>query len=169
MPRLLTLLLALVALSLAACGESDDSGGDSAAGPEKKPAKPKAPPCKKASKALTRAVRPSLTIGGGGGIKRLNVVKLKDPPEAPIAGFKPGVYAVAGALTGGGVDGTVAIWAASPEMVNTGGGLMIGADSTTREFSELGAAASSDSPAADYAGQVADSDEGARARKCAEG
>ena len=171
--RRLLLLLTLLALGLGACGESDDGGDAEQAAPSteeaEKPAEPKPPPCQKAGKALTSAVRSSLNIAGGGGIKRLNVVKLSDPPEAPLAGFKPGVYAVAGEFTGPGIDGTIGIWAASTEMVKTGGGLMIGADSVTRELNELGAAASGDSPAAQYAGEVADSDEGERARECAEG
>ncbi len=54
-------------------------------------------------------------------------------------------------------------------MVRTGGGLIIGADSITRKYSELGAAASPTSPAAKYAGAIAESDAGKRALECARG
>ena len=97
------------------------------------------------------------------------MVKLSEPPEAPLAGYRSGVYAVAGEFTGPGIDRTVGIWAASPSMVKTGGGLIIRADSVTRKLSELGAAAERGSPAAEFAAEVAVSEEGEQARKCAEG
>jgi hypothetical protein len=117
---------------------------------------------------LVRAIRSSLTIHRGR-VKHVSVIRLSDPPEATASGYKDGVYAVAGKFTGPGTNGAVGVWAASTDMVKTGGGLILGADSVTRKFSEFGAAAAEGSPAADYAGEVASSDEGAQARKCAEG
>ena len=175
MRHLLLLLAALAALGLAACGEESDPGGDAAENPpqESESAQPepaeKKPTCQQARKVLVDALESSLTIGGGGGLKRVSVVKVEDPPDAPLAGYRRGVYAVAGEFTGEGMDGTIGIWAVSRDMVRTGGGLAIGADTVTREFSELGAAASGDSPAADYAEQIADSEAGQRAQECADG
>lgn len=175
-------LIALLALSLAACGDDDEGGG--ASPPDEPPAaetaplqaeeepaadEPAEPECERGRRVLVEALEASLTIQGGGGVRRVSVVEVEDPPDAPLAGFNAGVYAVAAEFTGPGLDGTVGVWAASRDMVRTGGGLIIGADSVTREFSELGAAASGDSPAAQYAGAIADSDAGQRARECAEG
>ncbi len=172
MRRLVPVIVALIALSPVACGESDGGGDaeDAPAAPERaeKPAERKPPACKKAGQAQASSIRDSLTRRRGA-VRRLNVVKLSDPPEAPLAGYRSGVYAVAGEFTGPGIDRTVGIWAASPSMVKTGGGRIIRADSVTRELSELGAAPERGSPAAKYAAEVAVSEEGEHARKCAEG
>ncbi len=154
MPRLTLVLLALCASFLAACG--DEKGGE-------KQETAKKLPCEKADAAFVSTLKSSLTIEGEGGLQRVRVVKLDPPP----AGFgRDGTFAVAAQLTGPGVEGTTGIWVAN---ASPGNGLIIGADSVTREFSEFGAAASSDSPAADYASQVADSEAGQRAVECAEG
>lgn len=161
------LLVVVLAVGLLACGDEASSGGN--ASDEQQSAESARPKCQKARKVLVRALASSLTITGGGGLKRVSVAKVQEPPEAPLAGFRKGVYAVAGQFTGAGIDGTMGIWAVSSEMVRTGGGLAIGADSVTRGFSDLGAAASIDSPAADYAREIADSQAGEQARGCAEG
>jgi hypothetical protein len=106
------------------CGSDADGTGSEPA--EEQPAAEKAeakPKCKRARKALTEALASSLTIQGDGGVKRIKVVKVPDPPPAPLRGFEPGVYIVAGKLTGPGMDGTIGTWAVSKSMVNTGGGL----------------------------------------------
>lgn len=182
MRHALAVLIALFALSLAACGDDDKGGGDPP--PEEPPAaetalppaeeepaaeEPPEPECERGRRVLVEALESSLTIQGDGGLRRVSVAEVEDPPGAPLAGFNDGVYAVAAEFTGPGLDGTTGIWAASRDMVRTGGGLIIGADSVTREFSDFGAAASADSPAAEYAGEIADSDAGERARECAEG
>ena len=177
MRRIATVLAITTVAAVAGCGEDTGSdGGPSnqspAASPtatEKAREKPATPACRKARRALVDALESSLTISGGGGLRRVSVVEVIDPPSAPLNGFVDGVYAVAAELTGQGMDGTVAVWAASRDMIETGGGLAFGADSVTREFSELGAAASGDSPAAVYAAQIADSEAGQQARACAEG
>jgi hypothetical protein len=162
------MLLALLGVALVGCGDDDsDDGGEPPTGTAESDVETKAAVCQNASKPLAKAIRSSLSIGGGGDVRRLRVVRLEDPPEAPLNGYRKGVYAVAGEFTGPGMDGTIGVWAASTDMVRTGGGLIIGADSVTREFSELGAAAADGSPAAEYAGEVAGSSEGETARKCA--
>lgn len=125
--------------------------------------------CQKPTRALRESLRSALNVEGRGGLKRISVVEVTDPPPAALAGYKAGVYAVAAEITGPGIgDGEViGVWAVSRDMVRTGGGLAIGADTLTREFSELGAAARRGSPAADYAEAIANSDAGQRARDCA--
>lgn len=93
----------------------------------------------------------------------MSVVRVDPPPE----GFgRGGAFAVAAQLTGAGMEGTTAIWAANGS--KPGDGLILGADSVTREFSDFGAAAQPGSPAADYAAEVAESEAGQRAVECAE-
>lgn len=159
----------MATLGLAACG-GDGGGGsdaqDTSASAETTPAKPS---CEPARKALVAALKSSLTIGGGGGLRRVYVAPA-DAPDAPLAGFRRGVYAVAGQFTGPGMDGTIGIWAVSRGVVRgTGSGLVIGADSVTREFSDFGSAATAGSPAAENAAAVADSEAGQAVRRCAEG
>jgi hypothetical protein len=171
MRRFLVGLLSVAAvLCAAACGDTDgDAAGTTAAPAKAGEAADTQPSCKRARKVLVAALESSLTINGGGGLKRVSIVRVDDSSDAPLPGFQRGVYAVAGEFTGPGMDGTIGIWAVSRDMVRTGGGLAIGADSVTREFSDLGAAAAAGSPAADYAAEVADSAAGQEARRCAEG
>ena len=154
MPRLMLVLLALSASFLAACG--DEKGGE-------KQETAKKLPCEKADAAFVGALKSSLTIEGGGGLKRVRVVKVDPPP----AGFgRGGIFAVAAQLTGPGVEGTTGIWVANG---SPGNELIIGANSETREVSDFGGAANPDSPAADSATSVAESEVGQRAVECAEG
>jgi len=148
---------------LAACGESEQTSS-TAQTTTKVVVTPR---CQRAGTALLPSLRASLRDGVN--LKRVSVVKVDGVPDAPVAAFRRGVYAVAALLTGPGMDGTIGIWAVSAEMVRTGGGMAIGADAVTREFSDLGSAASSGSPAAEYADQVAGSDAGQRAIACAKG
>jgi hypothetical protein len=96
-------------------------------------------------------------------------VKVPDAPPAPLRGFRSGVYIVAGELTGPGMDGTTGTWAVSKEMVSTGGGLAFAVGSITREFSDLGAAASEGSPARDYTDELEATDAYDQAVNCVEG
>ena len=159
------LLLVALVLSAAACGDDEsDESADTRPPAEKQEAPEKKLPCKKADKEFVATLKSSLTTVGGGGLKRVSVVKLDSPPE----GFgRGGAFAVAAELTGEGMEGTTGIWAANGS--KPGDGLIIGADSVTREFSEFGAAARPGSPAADYAAEVAESEAGQRAIECAEG
>lgn len=158
--------LAAVAVLAAGCGEETSESAPSTettAQVEQAPA----PSCQRGGKALTAALRSSLRHGVG--MERASTVEFDGASDSPLVGFRRGTYAVAAKLTGPGMDGQVAVWAVSADMVRTGGGLAIGADSVTREFSELGSAAENGSPAADFAGSVADSEAGRRAVDCAGG
>lgn len=166
MLRFLVGLLAVAALGLAACGSTDEEGSPATTAKPSASASAK-PSCERARKVLVAALKSSLTIDGGGGLKRVSVAQVDDSSDAPLRGFRRGTYAVAAELTGPGMDGTIGMWAVSRDMVRTGGGFAIGADTVTREFSELGAAAAIGSPAADFAAEVADSEAGQAARRCA--
>ena len=66
------------------------------------------------------------------------------------------------------MNGTVGAWAVSKDMVQTGGGLAFALDATTREFSDLGAAANEGSPARDYTEQLEATDAYGTAVSCAD-
>jgi hypothetical protein len=116
-------------------------------------------------KMLSQALASSLTTTGGGGLRRAHVVKVPNPPPAPL---QSGVYIVAGELTGPGMDGTTGTWAVSKEMVSTGGGLAFAVSSITREFSDLGGAAQEGSPARDYTDELEATDAYDQAVTCTE-
>jgi hypothetical protein len=168
------------AAGIAACGGtgSSQSGATSTATAQPPATQTTAPGtaaqplvCPKARKVLVAALRSSLRAEtGASGVKRVSVVAVNDPPKARVAGFRRGVSAVSAAFTGRGIKaGTVGVWAVSRDMLRTGHGRAIASDSVTREFSALGAGASSVSPAAAYALKIAQSAAGRRARGCAEG
>ena len=168
--RLLLIPCSLLLLGLlSACGESESSGGATTPVTAQEATEPEGggSDCEAASTVLVEALNSSLTIAGGGTVTNVNVMEVTDPPPAPFRGYADGVYAVAAKFVGEGMDNTYGIWAASRDMVRTGGGLIIGADSVTREFSEFGAAARSGSPAAEYAGEIKSSDAGDQALDCA--
>jgi hypothetical protein len=154
----------------AGCGDEGDSGqsADENPTPQEEPAEP-ALECSKARRVLIEPLESSLTVEGGGGLKRVRVVEVEDPPDAPINGFKRGVYIVAGELTGPGMDGTIGTWAVSKSVLRTGGGLVMAVGSVTREFSDAGVDMDADSPVGNYLAELEDTDEYERAQACAEG
>lgn len=77
------------------------------------------------------------------------------------------MYVIAAQLRADGIDGEVLSWVVSKKFVETGGGLAVGGDSVTREISDLGTAASDDSPTRDYTDTVMDSAQAKTTQACA--
>ena len=157
--------------AIAGGGQESGESGDEAADTSEPAAEQAeaAPKCRKAPRVLVRALAGSLSVQVGGGIDNAQVVKVPDPPPPPLRGLNAGVYIAAGELIGPGMDGTVGAWAVSKPMLSTGGGLAFGLDTVTREFSDLGVAASDDSPARDYTDELEATDAYEQAVSCAEG
>ncbi len=163
MPRLLAVLAVAATVGVSACGDDDDTATTQA------PAAATTASCEQAPKVLVDALTASLTTEGESGLGSVNMIAVPDPPPAPVPGYEEGVYAVAAVLTGEGIEGQTVVWVVPKPMLSSGNGLAIGADSTTRDLSELGANAAPSSPAVAYAGGIADSAAGDRVRACAEG
>jgi hypothetical protein len=126
--RLLRLVFLAFAFALYGCGEATDSDGqaDEGAPGSEQPdvAAEPTPACRNARRELVQSLESSLKIQGGGGLRRVRMVEVESPPEAPLRGFNDGVYIVAGEFTGSGMEGTLGTWAVSRDMVRTGGGLV---------------------------------------------
>lgn len=129
--RLLPLIAATAAISLAACGE-DAGQGSTTDAPTRTttPAATKAKPfCQKASRKLLAAIGAGLQVDGGAGhLKRGSVVKSGDFSK---------VYIVAAEIDGPGLkgDGDVGVWATNS---TTADGLILAVDSAAKEFSDWG-------------------------------
>jgi hypothetical protein len=156
----------VVAVALAGCGSSSDSGGTNTASTTGQAASK--PACQPARKTLTASLESSLTASGGGKLRKVRVVKVTDAPSAPLAGFKAGVYVASGQLVAPGIEGETLSWAISNSMRTTGGGLALALDEVMREFSDLGAAAGPDSPARAYTDAVKGTDAYEQSRSCSE-
>jgi hypothetical protein len=158
------------AVCLAACGGPGQGGGDTQTVPARlrDSASTKSPErsCEHATKVLVDVLKSSLTMAAGD-LRHVSMVPMGSS-DAPVPGWRHGIYVVAGQFTGRSADGAIGVWVVSSDMARTGGGFGSGADSVTRKFSELGADGSETSPVGAYATTVADSVAGRLARHCAE-
>lgn len=171
MRRLLMGLTAVgAAACLAACGSPEHDGGGTQTTPaqpgDSASTKPAKRSCEHATKVLVDALKSSLTMAAGD-LRHVSMVPVESS-DAPIPGWRHGIYIVAGQFTGTSADGEIGVWVVSSDMARTGGGFGSGADSVTRKFSTLGADIASASPVGTYAAAVADSAAGRLARHCAE-
>ncbi len=124
--------------------------------------------CHKGPSTLKDALESSLRGVQDAELTGLQFVEVESPPDAVPGGFDHGLYVVSGLLQAPGVDGEPLTFAATEDMVTSGGGLAFAIDTVTRRFFKFGASAAEESSVRDYAKAIQDEPEYEQARKCAQ-
>lgn len=151
---------------VAGCGDTNESASKGAEAPLTTATTTSAQTCRRANADLIASLEASLTARGE--LKAVRYVKIVDGPDAPLSGFKDGAFIVSAQLDAAGIEGTTMSWGVSKSMVDTGGGLALGLDSVTREFSDAGTAANEGSPARDYTDALKNTSAYDESRECTE-
>jgi len=140
--------IVLLATMILACGS----------GQEPKAA-PTAASCDVATASAAEALSDSLTAEASGAkLGKIVAIEVEDTSDAPVRGYADGTTVLASNIEVPGSDGNAKViplvWVVGTDFSNTGGGLAIGADNTTKSFSELGADVPGDGPVGTYVTSV---------------
>lgn len=117
--------------------------------------------CNRATAAAAKNLSESLTPEAAGAkLGKIIAIEVEDTGDAPVRGFADGTTVLASTIKVPGSDGKAKtvplVWVVGSEFANTGGGLAIGADYTTKSFSELGTDVSRDGPVGEYVTSIYD-------------
>ena len=117
--------------------------------------------CGRATAAAAKNLSESLTAEASGArLGKIIAIEIEDTDDAPVRGFADGTTVLASTIKVPGSDGKAKtvplVWVVGSEFASTGGGLAIGADYTTKSFSELGTDVSRDGPVGEYVTSVYD-------------
>lgn len=117
--------------------------------------------CDGATAAAAKNLSESLTADASGAkLGKIVAIDIEDTDDAPVRGFADGTTVLASSIKVPGSDGKAKtvplVWVVGAEFANTGGGLAIGADYTTKSFSELGTDVPRDGRVGEYVTSVYD-------------
>jgi hypothetical protein len=117
--------------------------------------------CDRATAAAAKNLSESLTAEASGAkLGKIIAIEIEDTGDAPVRGFAEGTTVLASNIKVPGSDGKAKtvplVWVVGSEFANTGGGLAVGADYTTKSFSELGTDVRRDGSVGEYVTSVYD-------------
>lgn len=117
--------------------------------------------CDGATAAAAKNLSESLTAEASGAkLGKVVAMEIEDTGDAPVRGYADGTTVLASNIRVAGSDGKAKtvplVWVVGAEFANTGGGLAIGADYTTKSFSELGTDVRRDGPVGEYVTSIYD-------------
>lgn len=117
--------------------------------------------CDRATAAAAKNLSESLTAEAPGAkLGKIIAIEIEDTDDAPVRGFADGTTVLASNIKVPGSDGKAKtvplVWVVGREFASSGGGLAIGADYTTKSFSELGSDVGRGGPVGEYVDSVYD-------------